>query len=100
MPILNWADENIRSRRKKTAAMRKKHPGAILTLGRYFAATAGPWIATMLSLFCPLSAQDLHGFWRKSLSQLAAEPMEAQVEPLHEALPYRKIRITLRSLDG
>jgi cephalosporin-C deacetylase len=47
-----------------------------------------------------LPAQDLHAFWQKTLSRLAAEPMEAMVEPVTEPLPYRKFRVTLRGLDG
>ena len=47
-----------------------------------------------------LSAQDLHTFWQQTLTRLAAEPMEAVIEPVAEPLPYRKFRITLRSLGG
>jgi cephalosporin-C deacetylase len=47
-----------------------------------------------------LSEQALHGFWQQTLSRLASEPMEAVVEPLAEPLPYRKFRVTLRSLGG
>ena len=47
-----------------------------------------------------LSAQEIHAFWQKTLSRLAAEPMEAVVEKLNEPLPYQKFRVTLRGLDG
>jgi cephalosporin-C deacetylase len=39
-------------------------------------------------------------FWRATRQQLAAEPMEAVVEPLKDPLPYKKFRVTLRGLDG
>jgi cephalosporin-C deacetylase len=39
-------------------------------------------------------------FWRATRRQLAAEPMEAVVEPLKDPLPYKKFRVTLRGLDG
>jgi cephalosporin-C deacetylase len=35
-----------------------------------------------------------------TLERLARQPMEAVVEPLADPLPYRKFRVTLRSLDG
>ena len=47
-----------------------------------------------------MPAQELHAFWRQTLSKLAQEPMEAVVEPVMEPLPYHKFRITLRSLSG
>jgi cephalosporin-C deacetylase len=47
-----------------------------------------------------LSAADVEPFWRATLRRLAAEPLEAKVEPVTEPLPYKKFRVTLRSLDG
>ena len=46
------------------------------------------------------SAPELHAFWQQTLSRLAGEPLEALVEPVTEPLPYRKFRVTLRSLGG
>ena len=58
-------------------------------------------LLTILStLAAPLPAQDLDGFWQATRERLAREPMEAQVEPVAEALPYKKFKVTLRSLDG
>ena len=51
-------------------------------------------------LACPLLAQDVASFWRATRERLAGEPMDAQVEPVAEALPYKKFKVTLRSLDG
>lgn len=40
-------------------------------------------------------------FWRATLERLAAEPLEAKVEPVTgQALPFTKYKVTLRSLDG
>lgn len=47
-----------------------------------------------------LPAQELHAFWQQTQARLAREPMEAVVEQISEPLPYRKYRVTLRSLDG
>ena len=47
-----------------------------------------------------LALAEIQAFWQKTRSDLAREPMEAIVEPVAEPLPYRKYRITLRSLDG
>ena len=47
-----------------------------------------------------LSAQDVDAFWRATRARLAAEPMDAEVEAVKEALPYKKFKVTLRSLDG
>jgi cephalosporin-C deacetylase len=47
-----------------------------------------------------LSAQDIDTFWQKTRERLAREPMEEQVETLNEPLPYKKYKVTLRSLDG
>jgi cephalosporin-C deacetylase len=43
---------------------------------------------------------EIHAFWQKTLAQLAADPMDAEVEQLKEPLPYRKYRVTLRGLAG
>lgn len=47
-----------------------------------------------------LLAQDIDEFWRTTRERLAREPMEAKVETLDEPLPYKKFKVTLRSLDG
>jgi len=47
-----------------------------------------------------LHAQDVETFWKTTREQLTHEPMEAKVEQVKEALPYRKLKITLRSLGG
>ncbi len=47
-----------------------------------------------------LSAQELNAFWQATRERLALEPMEAQVEAVAEALPYKKFKVTLRGLDG
>jgi cephalosporin-C deacetylase len=39
-------------------------------------------------------------FWQATRERLAREPVEADVEPVVEALPFRKFKVTLRSLDG
>lgn len=52
----------------------------------------------------PLAASaqtaDLDAFWQGTRTRLAREPMEAQVEDTKEPLPYKKFKVTLRSLDG
>src|SRR3954471_425939 len=45
-----------------------------------------------------LAAQDLKAFWQKTRERLALEPMETKVEVLNEPLPYKKCKVTLRSL--
>ncbi|MDB6025833.1 MAG: acetylxylan esterase [Verrucomicrobiales bacterium] len=55
----------------------------------------GAVLATM-----QLSAQEVKTFWEKTRARLASEPMNAQVEAVSEAVPYKKFKITLRSLDG
>ncbi len=60
-------------------------------------------LAALPLLASSLSAQsidEVHAFWQQTLARLAAEPMEAKVEDMHEALPYKKYRVTLRGLDG
>lgn len=46
------------------------------------------------------SDAELDAFWRSTLARLAAQPMNAKVEPLKEKLPYFVYRVTLTSLDG
>ncbi len=43
---------------------------------------------------------ELRVFWQRTGEALAAEPLEAQVEPVVEPLPYKKFKLTLRSLGG
>lgn len=47
-----------------------------------------------------LPAQEIPAFWQKTVAALGREPMEAKVEDLKEPLPYKKFRVTLRSLGG
>jgi cephalosporin-C deacetylase len=57
--------------------------------------------ALLVALSVPASAGDaLDDFWRHTRERLAAEPMDAQVERVAGALPYRTMKVTLRSLDG
>jgi len=58
------------------------------------------FLAAMLTLTGSLRAQEVNEFWRKTRDRLAREPMEARVEPVSEAVPYKKFKVTLRSLDG
>jgi cephalosporin-C deacetylase len=46
------------------------------------------------------SRGEIEIFWRSTLQRAAREPLEAVVEPVKEALPYRKFRITYRSLGN
>lgn len=39
-------------------------------------------------------------FWNQTKEQLAIIPMQTKIVPVNEALPYRKFKITLQSLDG
>ena len=48
----------------------------------------------------PASREEIESFWRATFQQAAKEPLEAEVEPLKEPLPYQKFRITYRSLGG
>lgn len=57
-------------------------------------------LLTAYALAGPLPAQDLAAFWQATRARLAGEPMEAEVEPVSEALPYKKFKVTLRSLGG
>ena len=51
------------------------------------------------SMFAPAASQ-IADFWRSTLRQLSAEPMDAVVEPSKDPLPYRKFRVTLRGSAG
>ena len=51
------------------------------------------------NMFAPAASQ-IADFWRSTLRQLSAEPMDAVVEPSKDPLPYRKFRVTLRGLHG
>ena len=47
-----------------------------------------------------LSAEQLDSFWQRTREELTREPMAVLLEPVAEPLPYKKYRLTLRSLDG
>jgi cephalosporin-C deacetylase len=60
-------------------------------------------LLTSVGLFAQDSApatSQITEFWRATRQQLAAQPMDAVVETLKDALPYRKFRVTLRGLNG
>lgn len=57
-------------------------------------------ILVALALAVALPAQELHSFWRTTREQLAREPLDAEVAVVAEPLPYRKFKVTLRSLGG
>jgi len=46
----------------------------------------------------PASRKEIESFWRATLQRAAQEPLGAEIEPVKEALPYQKFRITYRSL--
>jgi cephalosporin-C deacetylase len=48
----------------------------------------------------PASREEIESFWRATLQRAAKEPLEAEVEPVKEPLPYRKFRVTYRSLGN
>lgn len=54
----------------------------------------------MSSDFSSKLTQKLEQFWRTTREQLASEPIDARVEQVAEALPYKKYKLTLRSLNG
>lgn len=54
----------------------------------------------LISFADTISAQQLNTFWLQTKQRLEKEPIEAKVESVSEPLPYRKFKITLRSLDG
>lgn len=47
-----------------------------------------------------LQTEELNQFWQRTRERLALEPMEAKVEDTREPLPFKKFKITLRSLGG
>jgi cephalosporin-C deacetylase len=57
------------------------------------------WLG-LLAATVPVGAQDIHSFWRSTLSSLASEPVEATIEDTREPLPYKKYRVEYRSLGG
>jgi cephalosporin-C deacetylase len=59
-----------------------------------------PFLTALLLSAGALQAKDIDEFWLKTRERLAREPMEAQIEPVSEAVPYKKFKVTLRSLDG
>jgi cephalosporin-C deacetylase len=44
--------------------------------------------------------EEIHQFWRQTITKAQREPLEAQVEQVNDPLPYEKYRITYRSLGG
>jgi len=57
-------------------------------------------LAALLALECGAQAQDIGEFWAQTRAELARVPMAARVEVVNEPLPFRKFRVTLRSLGG
>src|SRR5262245_26220971 len=47
-----------------------------------------------------VSRKEIELFWRATLQRAAQEPLEAEVEPVKESLPYQKFRVTYRSLGN
>lgn len=43
---------------------------------------------------------EIREFWSRTLAQRAEDPVEAEVTPVAEPLPYRKYRVQLRGLGG
>ncbi|MDB6127125.1 MAG: acetylxylan esterase [Verrucomicrobia bacterium] len=58
------------------------------------------FLAVTATPFASAQPANLDAFWQATRERLAREPMEAQVEDLKEPLPYKKFKVTLRSLDG
>lgn len=48
----------------------------------------------------PAPVPELDQFWQNTLAELATVPMHARIEKVNEALPYRKYKVTLSSLNG
>jgi cephalosporin-C deacetylase len=48
----------------------------------------------------PATREEIESFWRATLQRVAKEPLEAEVEPVKEPLPYQKFRVTYRSLGN
>ena len=63
-----------------------------------------PLLVTILAVFATVAststAGDIDSFWHATVERLAHEPIDATVEPTHEAVPYSSYIVTLRSLDG
>lgn len=59
-----------------------------------------PWFVVFVGGVSTLAAQEIEEFWRATRERLARQPIEAQVEPLAEGLPYKTFKVTLSSLDG
>ena len=47
-----------------------------------------------------LPQKELNRFWESTRESLARIPIASKVEPVNEALPYKKFKVTLKSLDG
>ena len=58
------------------------------------------FLALLLSFTGSMPAKDVAAFWRDTREQLAREPMEARVELVEDATPYKTWKVTLRSLGG
>ncbi len=61
------------------------------------------WVVAILIFLTSggaLSAQNLDEFWKSTRERLQKEPMESEIEPTREALPFQKFKVTLRSLNG
>lgn len=61
---------------------------------------AFPFLVAALFFTGALGAQEIDKFWRETRKQLAREPVEAEVVSVAEAIPYKKFKLTLRSLNG
>jgi cephalosporin-C deacetylase len=46
------------------------------------------------------SVAEIEAFWQKTLKRVSGEPLGVEAEPVKEALPYNKYRVTYRSLHG
>ncbi len=60
-------------------------------------------LAGLLAAAWPGSAQPpaaLDAFWRRTLTRLREQPLDARVEPVADPAPYRTFRVTFTSLDG
>jgi len=53
-----------------------------------------------LLLFAAVVSEEISAFWRDTLARLARVPADAVIEPVKEALPYRKFRVSFNSLGG
>jgi cephalosporin-C deacetylase len=48
----------------------------------------------------PTTLEEVESFWQSTLDRVSREPLQAEVEPASDSLPYRKFRVTYRSLQG